>query len=528
MDKSPEKLKAFYEEIVSSKAYNAFYKKFPLNLFWANDNMSQMREIIKKAKTLNELLHGADKTFMFSVNETNKTNQLAVEWILNCQKQSYDLDIFTFNKEYQESKHSFSKNNVLVRNRRLNPDYLRCFLMANRIKKILFQHTNKINRVLEVGAGSGHLARVLMQLVNIKQYVIIDIPETLAFSYSFLTLNFPGKKIVLFNKKTSKREITEAQIILVPAPYVEDFPVKNYDLFVNTASMGEMRFESVRFWMNLVQNKYKVKKLFTLNRFLNTIKLPDHAWRLCENESSLNYDTKWDFASWELEPLYTRCPYVDTQIARYVEIFALRQNKNQLINSSKTNLTHEDIMNQDWYRFYNKDNTMTFLDASASHDYSKNGTLFSLWNLNRLTKYKNIKFLILYLQYLLFLNKRKDIYFEELFWLLGCAESVIKSNGESGKVGFFNLFFKKKLDLNSKFISDLSDRIQQNLKDTNPVKFFSWCESNYVFYQGLIYRIPINKGHVDLRKTKSLYLFDKRIGFAHSNSPLDKEEMLTN
>jgi hypothetical protein len=87
---------------------------------------------------------------------------------------------------------------------------------------------------------------------------------------------------------------------------------------------------------------------------------------------------------------------------------------------------------------------------------------------------------------------------------------------------------KKKFDPNSKFISDLSDGIQQNLKDTNPVKFFSWCESNYVFYQGLIYRIPINKGHVDLRKTKRLYLFDKRIGFAHSNSPLHKEEMLTN
>ena len=105
-----EEFKRFYNAVVGSQEYQYFYKRFPLNQFWANDNLPVMKSIITDSSDCREVLHKADQTFMFSVNEPNLANQMAVEWILRKQSQRYDLDIFKDDKKHQESQFSYQKN----------------------------------------------------------------------------------------------------------------------------------------------------------------------------------------------------------------------------------------------------------------------------------------------------------------------------------------------------------------------------------------------------------------------------------
>jgi putative sugar O-methyltransferase len=523
-----EEFKRFYNAVVGSQEYQYFYKRFPLNQFWANDNLPVMKSIITDSSDCREVLHKADQTFMFSVNEPNLANQMAVEWILRNQRQRYDLDIFKDDKKHQESQFSYQKNCHSIKSRRFTPDYLRCYMIADRIKTLCFPRKTTLARVLEIGGGTGHLARVLLTKFSIGQYVIFDIPETLVFSFSFLTLNFPGKKIVLFNGKNPHHEVESADILLVPAPFAEQVPWEEYDLFVNTASMGEMRAESVRYWMYMVQNKLNIKFLFTLNRLLNTIALPYHVWRYTENECSVNYDNKWDILNWQLEPEYTTCPYVDTQIARYVEIVAKRRKKAVTFRPNEVNEIIKQISNQDWYRFLEKDNTMILLDSGTHLDFSKNGTLFSLWNGNRLAQFKDKVLLEAMVKYLLFLNKSSKTYFEEIFFYIGKLEPLLTSSesNNQGKKIFVKIkeaiqgMINKGQDMPtpqyssaSKTLENIYNRALRESRGHQPVEILKTHRSKFVFFEGLVYELSLEKDAALLKSEATDLRTRKTLGF---------------
>ena len=520
--------KTFYGDVVKSQEYQYFYKRFPLNQFWANDNLPVMRRIINDSSDCKEVLHKADQTFMFSVNEPNLANQMAVEWILKNQREKYNLDIFKDEAMHQESQFSYQENCHSIKNRKFTPDYLRCYMIADRIRTLCFPAKTRLERVLEIGGGTGHLARVLMTKFNIGQYVIFDIPETLIFSFSFLTLNFPEKKIVLFNGKNSLHEVQSADILLVPAPFAEQVPGEEYDLFVNTASMGEMRAESVRYWMYLVQNKLNIKFLFTLNRLLNTIALPYHVWRYTENECSVNYDNKWDILNWQLEPEYTTCPYVDTQIARYVEIVAKRRESAVTFRPNDVTEKIRQISNQDWYRFSEKDNTMILLDSGTNHDFSQNGTLYSLWNDNRITQFREKDLLEAMIKYLLFLNKSSKTYYEEIFFYIGKLEPLLISSVKNNPSE--NMFIKVKKAIKgmiykgqdmpspqyssaSKTLENIYNRALRESGGHEPVEILKTHRSNFVFFEGLVYELSPDKDAALLKSEGIDLKIRKTLGF---------------
>ena len=189
---------------------------------------------------------------------------------------------------------------------------------------------------------------------------------------------------------------------------------QKFDLFINTASMGEMNNVVIRYWMDLIQNRLSVTYLYTLNRYLNTIIRDEHQWRLDENECSVHYDARWSIMQWEVEPSFTRCPYVDTQVSRYVEIIAHR------LDSVDTEACHqraksliENVKHEDWYRMPpTHPPVMTMRDNILVHDMKMKGTLFKLWDALRL--YPTAEAAAMILQYLSTLLRYEGKEFEEV------------------------------------------------------------------------------------------------------------------
>lgn len=469
------KLKEYLTKTSASHLSQEYFQKYPLNRFWAAENMQLMKSIIEKSNSLQEIIHEADKSFLFSVNEASISNYFAVKW------QVERMEINLKDIEIEESSFSFEGNNVYLDEKRLSPDFLRCLSISESIASFL-DITEPV--VLEIGGGTGHLARVIHSKMKSKNYVIVDIAETLAFSYAFLTLNYTEDSVHLYDPEFSDGlDLTKFQFILCPVQFFSSFPIKKFDLCINTASIGEMHRKTQNYWFDQVQNKLEVKNFYSLNRFLNSVKIPQHLWRLEENESNTGWNSTWEILLWELEPDFTRNPYVDTQVARYLEVFATTETSTNISPSFDEELFLKKITNQDWYRFKHIDQTMTYLQVQTIHDYTKSGTLFAIWDALRVTNYSNISALTMMIEYLNFLLKNSDFYFEEYFFyiekleILGCQELIRQLHRR-------NLF----------------------LTDKTPILIDQDKDNNLVLMNNIFYKIRKDLGEIRLEELESQQL----------------------
>lgn len=402
----------FYSKVSKRYAADRYYERLPLNTFWWYQNMPLMSDIIESADGPKALVHRAQQTFMFSVNVETPIKERAVDWLL-AEQRSRCVDIFALQQEIQESEFSYSGNNVERQGRRLTPDFIRTVNIGLRI-----EHCFKLGRrqsdVVELGGGLGHLARTMRLLGLIRSHVIVDLPETLVFSYCFLSLNFPRARMLLVKDEESAHAIAAGgyDFAFVPAMFAEAVLGRKYDLFVNTASLGEMRNEMIQYWMDYIQNRLEIRYLYTLNRYLNTIDPSRHAWRWEENECSIHYDRRWDILQWEVEPRFTRCPYVDTVIARYVEIAAARlRTVDDAACARHASELLQMVKEEDWYSVKNDSVIMTRGDHILAHELGMDGTLFKLWNVMRLQPSADAAATML--RYLETLLAREDREFEE-------------------------------------------------------------------------------------------------------------------
>lgn len=114
------------------------------------------------------------------------------------------------------------------------------------------------NLVLEIGGGYGALAHHLSKIVDNITYVIVDLPETLIFSSSYLHMQNPGKKIYLYNKIDFSEFIHSAAVksydfILLPNYVLPSLRHLHFELAVNIASFQEMRSDQVAGYLDFIR-----------------------------------------------------------------------------------------------------------------------------------------------------------------------------------------------------------------------------------------------------------------------------------
>ena len=382
-----------------------------LDVIW-NNNLNRSNQIFDSHISAEEAFVNMSMTNYISVDhaygEFNNiyVRELAVDWLLH-----YAKDYFDYSDIHQESNFIHPLNIVIRKGRRLGANYLRCWRISTEIAKY-----NKIppKRIIELGAGSGHLARSNMLFFPNVQYVIVDIPSTLRYSYMYLKLCFPNKKIFWATKpeEVNTNTFEENDIVFIPSAFTEELASLDlyYDWFVNTASMGEMLNDVIKYWLNYIQNKIKVKYQYTLNRYLNIMQNNgSENWRLNESLCSLLYDDKWKVIEWELEPIWTRCPYIDPQHNRYLRLIAERPwEVNQDVKQNISDINTLEVMQQDRFR---KGQYIT-PDDLLQNDCSMTGALYKLWEAIRLSSSKEK--LILMIELLHRMQPKPGYIFEEL------------------------------------------------------------------------------------------------------------------
>lgn len=399
-----------------------------LNVIWAN-NMPDISNIVTSSKSARELIDRVDQTFMYAINfppengentgvwrrngDSPHIREKQIDWLLEKQN-SIGLNIHNMSEEIHESEFIHDRNKTYRNGRILSGNFLRTLSIVDSILTHLPQ--SKIKKVIELGAGCGHQARTLMTVIPGVQYTIVDLPETMMFSFTHLSLCFPNKKLLWVTNEEDLEKIDDQDFVFVPAVFAPKLIGRSYDLFINTASMGEMTNPTIHKWMKFIQEEIKVKYLFTLNRFLNVACEGCMDFRKNENECSTSYDSKWKIIKWELEPLYARCPYIDTLHSRYLEIIAERPEEQPDPTEvlARSHKLANDAFDEDWYRLrgYYSEGLMQARINVLQNDMTMTGTLFKFWESIRLNPNKrNVSGMLEYLKTIIIKHDFEEAYY---------------------------------------------------------------------------------------------------------------------
>jgi putative sugar O-methyltransferase len=96
-------------------------------------------------------------------------------------------------------------------------------------------------RVLEIGAGFGQAARLIMERLDVTSYVICDLPENLFLGAFYLQGLFPERQVAFIDRETA--DPGNALAFVVP-PFAETLEGP-FDLILNSYSFQEMNRASV-------------------------------------------------------------------------------------------------------------------------------------------------------------------------------------------------------------------------------------------------------------------------------------------
>ena len=127
---------------------------------------------------------------------------------------------------------------------------------------------DKINTILEIGAGIGLLASSFFKLKKNIKYLIIDIPPTICFAeyyLSNLSLKVFGYQDLIKIKQIDIKKIFEDfDVICLPPWKMKEIKDVNFDLFMNIQSFQEMEKSSNLNYLSITKNN-NVKNIYFEN-----------------------------------------------------------------------------------------------------------------------------------------------------------------------------------------------------------------------------------------------------------------------
>ena len=116
-------------------------------------------------------------------------------------------------------------------------------------------HAGSRPRIAEIGGGYGGLALHLSRILGDCQYVLIDLPETLVFSASYLVLHAPAKRLYLYDPEDTIDSATLAgfDFVLLPDYRLDALGGFEFDLVINVASMQEMKVDQIERYLEFIR-----------------------------------------------------------------------------------------------------------------------------------------------------------------------------------------------------------------------------------------------------------------------------------
>jgi len=174
---------------------------------------------------------------------------------LKCSKVNYDNAVSTGYLLLRDSieKHNINTPNVyaeqcvlLEGGRRLGWETL----VALKKALVIGDMIGEVDTILEIGAGSGELARLMLHMGIAQRCIIVDIPPALAVSQEVLLSHFGESEIgCFFPERTDIDDVSHKKCVFLLPSQIN--LIKKANVGINTASFQEMTQEIVKSYIEL-------------------------------------------------------------------------------------------------------------------------------------------------------------------------------------------------------------------------------------------------------------------------------------
>ena len=186
----------------------------------------------------------------FTLEESISYNYLCYLLFYNLKK----TDNFqNLNKLKDHTYLGFNDPYIKIENINVTTDKIVSLMDYGKIRKAF--DITKLNKILEIGAGSGRTCEAILSIEKNLKYIICDIVPAIYISYERLKLAFPNKKISLLideNDKTKLEEKIEKSDIAFIFPHqLEILNRKSLDLILAIDCMHEMDKSTIQYYFKL-------------------------------------------------------------------------------------------------------------------------------------------------------------------------------------------------------------------------------------------------------------------------------------
>jgi len=129
---------------------------------------------------------------------------------------------------------------------------------------------DSIRTIVEIGSGNGNFPSIMWNDWSPKKIILIDLPETLAITYIFLSSLFPDANILLPNEvKTNTRHtvrhggtLDNIDFALLTPQQLEIVQSESIDLAINIHSFQEMNHEQIDVYFEFIQRVVRNRGFF--------------------------------------------------------------------------------------------------------------------------------------------------------------------------------------------------------------------------------------------------------------------------
>jgi SAM-dependent methyltransferase len=214
--------------------------------------------------TVSDTLENLQGEINIKINLLKKHKNLTVS-----QSLQYNLVLLIL-YENIKNKNIFTKYPLIKKNmyEKYNPNLLidGKFFSQNMIISLqeyekIYELTKSVKeplKILELGAGYGRTANMILSLEEGIKYVIADLPLSVHFSYNNLKASFPNKKIVngfnINNNEDMMKAFQRNDVLFIFPHQLKFFKNKTFDLTISIGNLCEMEKKQIVHYMNVYEN----------------------------------------------------------------------------------------------------------------------------------------------------------------------------------------------------------------------------------------------------------------------------------
>ena len=156
---------------------------------------------------------------------------------------------------------SIVEHSLNINDLEITQDNLNALSEYEKIENLLDKLDVKKKRFLEVGAGSGRTAKVVLSINNDAKYVIADLPPAINVSFNNLKISFPNKKVAKgfeLNQEDLNIAFDKNDILFIFPHQIKFFSKKTFDISIAIDCLHEMKRRIVKDYMINFENVSKL------------------------------------------------------------------------------------------------------------------------------------------------------------------------------------------------------------------------------------------------------------------------------